>query len=158
FAFIKATEGRDLRDPHFSTHWRESAASGIRRGAYHFFTFCSPGVAQAANFIDVVPKDDDALPPAVDVEFVGNCTRWQSIDGIRAELALYLASVEAYYDRKPILYLTEDAHGTILTSAFQGYPIWIRTLTSTPDLKLKEWTFWQHDDDGRVPGIDGPVD
>src|SRR5262245_12494312 len=46
FAFIKATEGADFRDKRFSENWRQARAEGLVTGAYHYFTFCSPGVAQ----------------------------------------------------------------------------------------------------------------
>src|SRR5262249_30419769 len=36
FAYIKATEGKDLSDPMFRVHWRAADAAGIPRGAYHF--------------------------------------------------------------------------------------------------------------------------
>ena len=32
FAFIKATEGGDMVDPLFDSHWRGAGAAGIRRG------------------------------------------------------------------------------------------------------------------------------
>lgn len=54
FAFIKASEGARLRDRRFLANW--AAADGhAARGAYHFFTFCSPGAAQARNFIAAMP-------------------------------------------------------------------------------------------------------
>jgi hypothetical protein len=43
FAYIKATEAEDYRDPQFSTNWREAQNSGIARDAYHYFTFGAPG-------------------------------------------------------------------------------------------------------------------
>ena len=75
FAYLKATEGGDHRDRTFARNWREARAAGIAVGAYHFFTFCRPGAEQAANVLAVVPAAPDALPPAVDLEFGGNCGR-----------------------------------------------------------------------------------
>ena len=36
FAFLKATEGGDLLDPMFKSHWRGAGKAGVARGAYHF--------------------------------------------------------------------------------------------------------------------------
>src|SRR5207302_8396959 len=82
FAYIKATEGTDYRDPQFLYNWSQCPYDGIARGAYHFFNFCAPGKAQARNFLQVVPADPKALPPALDLEFSGNCRRTPS----RAEI------------------------------------------------------------------------
>src|ERR671910_485801 len=38
FAYIKATEGGDYVDERFQQNWDDSAAAGLDRGAYHFFT------------------------------------------------------------------------------------------------------------------------
>src|SRR5687767_1386258 len=73
FVYIKASEGGDFRDPMFAANLKGAADSDIRRGAYHFFTLCRPGAVQAGNFISVVGKASDLLPPAVDLEFGGNC-------------------------------------------------------------------------------------
>jgi len=55
FAYIKASEGGDLRDDAFAANWAGAERAGIARGAYHFFTLCRPGADQAANFIAAVP-------------------------------------------------------------------------------------------------------
>ena len=44
----------------------------MRVGAYHFFSYDSPGETQADNFISMVPVTAGALPPVVDIEFYGD--------------------------------------------------------------------------------------
>ena len=51
FAFIKATEGSGFTDPRFSYNWEEARKTALRVGAYHFFSYDSPGKTQADNFI-----------------------------------------------------------------------------------------------------------
>lgn len=72
FAFIKATEGSGFTDPRFSYNWEEARKTALRVGAYHFFSYDSPGKTQADNFIAAVPREPGALPPVVDVEFYGD--------------------------------------------------------------------------------------
>src|SRR5699024_636340 len=73
FAYLKATEGSNFTDDRFQENWDVAKAAGITPGAYHYFTLCSPGADQAADFLAAVPPDDTALPPALDLEFVGAC-------------------------------------------------------------------------------------
>jgi lysozyme len=54
FAFIKASEGGDFRDREFARNWEAARKAGVVRGAYHFFTFCTPGLAQADNFVATI--------------------------------------------------------------------------------------------------------
>ena len=62
FAYIKATEGGDLLDPAFARNWSGAEEAGLDRGAYHFFTLCSPAEDQAANFLRSVPPQPPMLP------------------------------------------------------------------------------------------------
>ena len=73
FAILKATEGGDYVDETFARNLAGAEAAGLVVGAYRFFTFCRAGAEQAANFLKVVPRNRPMLPPAVDIEFVGNC-------------------------------------------------------------------------------------
>ena len=159
FAYLKATEGRDFKDPRFASHWRAAAKAGIARGAYHFFTFCSPGREQAEHFLRVVPPAEGALTPVADVEFVGNCKTGRSLDVVRRELASFLATVERAWGTAPILYVTPDSYERVLGGGFAAHPIWIRSVESEPARDAYGgWRIWQYSETGRVPGIAGPVD
>lgn len=156
FAYIKASEGGTLRDPRFKHNWE--ASSAIARGAYHFFTFCTDGQAQAKNFLEVAPTDGD-LPAAVDIEFGGNCRSWTSIEDIRAELAEFLSILEAQYSRRPVLYVTRKSYGRIIRGPFDSYPLWVRETVVHPPADLYgDWLFWQYAGNGRMSGIDPRVD
>jgi lysozyme len=159
FAFIKATEGATHRDTRFEANWAAAGDAGIARGAYHFFTFCAPGAAQAENFLRAVRALDPELPPVADVEFAGNCRSWESIGAIRAELAAFLAGVEAGLARRPILYYTREAAERILAGHFHEHPRWARSVFGAPDDELLgPWSWWQYADNARLPGVRGPVD
>ena len=159
FAFIKASEGADLRDSRFAENWSVSDEAGIVRGPYHFFTFCTDGIPQAENFLAALPDSELSLPPVVDVEFAGNCVNWSTVDRIRAELSAFLKRVERSTSRRPILYLTYDSFHRVADGYFRRYEIWIRNVLWEPSLgQPMAWTFWQYTDAGRISGIEGPVD
>lgn len=159
FAYIKATEGQNLTDDRFKANWEGAARAGVARGAYHFFTFCSPGEAQAENFIKLVPVTSSALPPAVDVEFAGNCENPPNRRAIRTQLHALLDSLERRYGRKPLIYTTLSASWLIIDDSFTANPIWIRNLYAPPWLLgALRWTLWQHSDNGAVAGVSTAVD
>jgi lysozyme len=156
FAFIKASEGADHRDREFAANWQAAADAGIARGAYHFFTFCTPGAPQARHFLDVVGEVRGELPLAVDVEFAGNCKNWVDIDSIRTELRAFLGLVEAEGGHKPVLYAPRDAYEEIVAGYFDDHVLWLRDLLEEP--RRGDWRFWQYADNGRVPGFETLVD
>jgi lysozyme len=159
FAFIKASEGADHLDREFARNWANARAAGVARGAYHFFTFCKPGRAQAENFVSAVGDSFGELPPAADVEFVGNCTKSQGAAFVRRELHEFLGAVERASGRRPALYFTGAARARILEAEFDDYAAWPRSLWGEPSrATAPRWDFWQFADNVRVPGVRTLVD
>ncbi|MES1204160.1 MAG: GH25 family lysozyme [Pseudomonadota bacterium] len=158
FAYIKASEGADHRDDRFAANWRDSAAAGVRRGAYHYFTLCRPGAAQAANFIATVPVEPNALPHAVDVEQKFPCREGPTITDAPGEIAVFLDMLEARYGRRPIIYTTSEFNQNHLDGTLLRERFWLRNLFAQPDFRRDAWVIWQYRHDGKKPGVQGPVD
>lgn len=158
FAYIKATEGRDLRDPKFADNWRDASAAGMKRGAYHFFTLCTPGTDQATNFIATVPRETEALPPAVDLEFGGNCAARPPREAVIAELTSFLSAIEAHSGKPAILYLTQEFDEAYQVSAAFDRSLWLRRIALPPKYGARPWVMWQASNIRRVDGVEGPVD
>jgi lysozyme len=158
FAYIKASEGGDLRDPRFAENWSAAANAGLRRGAYHFFTLCRPARDQATNFIALVPREADALPPALDLEFAGNCAARPPRDALIAEVATFIRMVEAHSEKPVMLYITREFEEHYRVSAAIDRPLWLRRIFLEPQYGSHPWVMWQAHSRRRVAGVDGPVD
>lgn len=157
FAFIKATEGSSHGDANYAQNYEQAAKTGLRIGAYHFFSYESPGLTQAQNFIATVEKAEGLLPPVVDVEFYGgNEKNPPAKAGIVAELTAFLLELEKYYGQKPIIYATEKSYRLYIAGGFADYDIWIRDVFSNPKLSDgRSWTFWQYTNREVLPGYAG---
>lgn len=159
FAIIKATEGGDHKDTQFKRNWDSAREIGWVTGAYHFFTFCKPGVEQALNFIESVPVEANSLPPAIDLEFSGNCKARPPKEEVLNEIKIFSKLIEQRYGKTPIVYTTNDSYRAFLEGEDLPYPIWIRDIYSKPSLPDgARWDFWQFTHQGRIHGIDGFVD
>ncbi len=156
FAYIKASEGTDHRDSRFNPNWTGAAEAEIDRGAYHFFTLCSSGEAQARNFLTAIPPDAGALAPAVDLEIAGNCTSGPAPAVIRRELVRFLQIVESAWNRPAVLYIGDDFRDRYRFVATLRRPIWHRRLLLRPH--FKGWFIWQVTGWAQVDGIRGDVD
>lgn len=163
FVWIKATEGGDYLDEKFAQNWTMAKAVGIPHGAYHFMYWCRPAQEQAQWFIEHVPKDPDALPPVLDVEWnptSKTCPKRVPSDVARAEMKIILDAMERAYGKKPVIYTSVDFYHDVLKGEMAGYPMWVRSVKYYPAVKYgpRRWHFWQHTARARVPGISGNVD
>ena len=59
-------------DDNFAYNYSEARKTGLRVGAYHFFSYDSEGSTQADNFIETVENFEGMLPPVIDLEFYGD--------------------------------------------------------------------------------------
>ncbi len=157
FAFIKATEGSGFVDERFASNFDRALEAGLRVGAYHFFSYDSPGLTQAENFIQTVEAGPDMLPPVVDVEFYGDKGRnppdpaqvWPELDALVDRLT-------EHYGMSPILYATGRAYRLYIADRYADCDIWIRDVFARPKLPDdRDWTFWQYTDRARMDGYDG---
>lgn len=155
FAYIKATEGGDFTDRDFDDNWRGAGAAGIDRGAYHYFTLCTDGIAQARHFLSIAPPDDNAMAPVVDLEdLTGACN--PDTGEVLKQITRFIEEVERFSPRPVVLYIGADFEAKFgLPNGLQR-DLWQRSLFRRPS--SDNWQLWQFHYRGRVNGIDGDVD
>jgi lysozyme len=154
FVYIKATEGKDFVDDRFRYNWNEAKRQGLMVGAYHFFSMRSAGESQALHFIRTVPKEENSLPPVIDVEIHLGHNR----ERVKKELLDMATRLQQHYGKQPILYVTYDTYNTYIKDDFKEYRIWIRDIFKPPSLNERSWSLWQYTNRGRVDGIPTFVD
>ena len=157
FAFIKATEGSSFTDSQFAGNWAQAQEQELRVGAYHFFSYDSPGKRQAAHFIETVSPCEGMLPPVVDIEFYGDKEQNPpERQEVQSQLDGLLQALESWYGVKPILYATEKSYDLYLAGGYEDYDIWIRNVITAPRLSDgRSWTFWQYTNRARLDGYNG---
>ncbi|GEO84335.1 MULTISPECIES: glycoside hydrolase family 25 protein [Alphaproteobacteria] len=162
FAYIKATDGGDHIDPMFKTNWRKAKEAGIRRGAYHFFYWCRTAGEQADWFIRNVPRDPDALPPVIDVEYnhESSCKRRLSVEKVREKMQVFMDKLERHYGKRPVIYTAPDFYKDNLRNAFLDYPFWLRSVAAHPAKVYpgRKWLFWQYSGSGLSHGVNEKID
>ena len=162
FAFIKATEGGDLKDPQFDRNWTLAARHGIPRGAYHFYYFCTPPEVQARWFIQhrAAPGPGAAAGARHGMEPVLAHLHHAPVRGRGPQ-----AGAGFPRPRRASLRPAPDHlhHAGILRPdghrAGAGQFLAARG-GETPDRVYpgQQWVFWQYTGTGLVPGVEGGVD
>ncbi|MFM7671865.1 MAG: glycoside hydrolase family 25 protein [Bacteroidota bacterium] len=155
FAFIRATQGTSYVDPYFEQNWREITQTRMTRGVYHYFEPAIDGEAQARHFIRTVKLQPGDLAPVLDVEELRESTPEQLVKEVRGWIEL----VETHYHIRPIIYTGADFYRRYLSAYFSDYPLWVAHYYQPRAPRVAAaWKFWQHNDRGRVNGIESGVD
>ncbi len=158
FLYMKATEGSSHQDACFQKNWKNAGEAGLLSGAYHFFSYDSPGETQAENFINTVGKDmSGRLLPAVDVEYYGDKEKDPpDREDVVRELGIFLDAVEKEYGVRPLIYTRPDLYRDYLKGDFDDYKLWISSLYMPLKWKYHgDWYIWQYLDKGILEGYSG---
>ncbi|MBQ3412937.1 MAG: glycosyl hydrolase family 25 [Oscillospiraceae bacterium] len=158
FVFIKATEGSSSQDEMFPANWENAKNAGLPAGAYHFFSYDSPGSTQAENFINTVGDDlKGRLLPVVDVEYYGDKEENPPAkEDIIRELTVFLNALEAKYGARPMIYTRSDIYYRYLEGFSKEYRMWISSLYTPLGWNYKEdWYIWQYLNRGVLEGYTG---
>ena len=158
FIYIKATEGSSRQDKRFAENWENAKEAGLPSGAYHFFSYDTPGKTQAENFINTVGDDiTGRLLPVVDVEYYGDKEENPPAkEDIVRELTDFLNALEAKYGVKPMIYTRSDLYDKYLEGSFSGYKMWMSSLYTPLKWNYKgDWYIWQYLNKGTLEGYSG---
>ena len=94
------------------------------------------------------------MPPVLDIEKKG-----RDVKKLQDDLKIWLRKVESHYGVKPIIYASYKFKTKYLNdSVFDSYPYWIAHYNVDSVRYQGEWKFWQHTDEGTLPGNDEKVD
>jgi lysozyme len=157
FAYMRATSGAAGRDQRFEKNWAEVEKTGMRRGAMHRYSLCNLAVDQANNFNTTVPKDEDALPAAVELDFTDDCAARPEQTVVVDELRKFLTMVEAHTGKPVLLRIASRFDGQYKVTQGIPRPVWAIGNFFPPEYAARPWRMWQASDMRRIDGVDGPV-
>jgi GH25 family lysozyme M1 (1,4-beta-N-acetylmuramidase) len=168
FAWIKATEGTDYKDPQFNANYLGAHNAGVIRGAYHFARpASSSGAAQAEFFATnggAWSADNLTLPGVLDIEN-GSSSQCHGLSqaAMRTWISDFYNTYKARTSRDVVIYTTANWWNNC-TGGWTGMstksPLWVaHWTTGSPTIPsgFPAWTVWQYTDKGNIGGIN-PVD
>jgi lysozyme len=168
FVAIKAAEGTYYTNPYFAADARDAAAAGLSVVPYVFANPHRARGAATARFAVAAARyarGAGRLPLELDLENdpytatdrTGDCYGL-SVPRMIAWVAAFIARAAALTGKPPIIYTTAAwwRECTGGTARFRRDPLWLAAYgTAAPGVPApwKRWTFWQYNDDTRVPGV-----
>ncbi|HEX8300398.1 GH25 family lysozyme, partial [Sphingomonas sp.] len=140
FAYIHATSGAIASDLRFSENWRDTFETGIRRGALHIFSLCQLAADQAGNFVSIVPRSEDQLPPAVDLDFQPDCAARPEREVLIGEIGRFLSAIEMHLGEHAVLRVGKNFEAQYRISEAFPRLLWSRQAFFPPSYFSRPWT------------------
>ena len=157
FAYLTATDGANHRDTGFENNLEGVKQAGIRYGALHHFDICRLASDQATLFITTVPRSENALPPAVQLDFSDTCSSRPNRGLILSELGTFIAQIEAHSGKPVILLVAKDFEKEYQVSTSIDRNVWAQSNWFLPEYTARPWVLWTANTGRRMSGIDGSV-
>ena len=158
FAYMRATNGIDQRDKKYSEHLAGAKEAGVRFGAVHEFDTCRLAKDQGTLFITTVPRDENALPPAIRLDFSTTCTSKLNRSALISELATIINQINTHVGKPPMLYLSKTFEEEYqLGKAFPNISLWVEGTFFLPEYTARPWIMWTANTGREIDGIDGSV-
>lgn len=157
FAYLTATVGAEARDDKFAINLAGVKEAGIRYGAVHHFDICRLASDQATLFITTVPRDKNALPPAVQLDFTDTCKGKPNRGLILSELATFLNQIEAHSGSPALLMMSKEFEQEYQISSAIDREAWVEGNFFLPDYTAKPWVMWTANDARDIEGVAEPV-
>ncbi|WP_169911635.1 GH25 family lysozyme [Clostridium oryzae] len=157
FAIIRASYGKDHKDPAFESNYSGAKKAGIAVGAYHYCYAKSTDEAkkEAAGFVSAVMGKTFEYPLVVDMEdkSLAELTKAALTDITNTFLS---AVAEAGFTT--MVYASKSWYDSKLdASRLMAHKIWIARYNDTLDYDGR-YDIWQYSSSGSVAGISGHVD
>ena len=143
FAYLEASSGADGRDPTFGRNLAALAGTGILHGAVHAYDPCVDAERQAANFITIVPRDPDLLPPAIALDkMASECGDPVIEAAVESELTTFINQVEGHAGQPVVLRVSKAFQQRYTIASRIERNLWLESDWMEPDYAGRPWTLW----------------
>ncbi len=143
FVYLEASHGARGRDELFPRNLAAARDAQLPHGVVHAYDPCVAAERQAANFLTIVPRDPEMLPPAINLaKLAGECGDPIVEAGLASELTTFINQVEGHVGQPVVLKISpefEAEHGVAVRIERN---LWLDRDFVEPDYAGRPWTLW----------------
>jgi len=159
FAYLAASNGTRGQDAAFARNLAAAREAGLQVGAVHRFDPCAMADGQSANFVTMVPRGADLLPPAIElVEGADSCTDNVPEAAVASELMTLVNQIEMHVGKPAILKPSEAFETAHPIAGRIERNLWLTRTRIEPDYAGRPWLLWTANEALRTDAADSPLD
>ncbi|WAT16806.1 glycoside hydrolase family 25 protein [Aurantiacibacter sp. MUD11] len=158
FVYLEASRGAEDRDANFARNLAAATDAGLRHGVVHAYDPCVPAERQAANFVTIVPRDADLLPPAIALDkLASECGNPVIEAGLESELTTFINQVEGHAGQPVLLKVSAGFEQQHRIATRLERNLWLERDFAQPDYAGRPWTLWTATTYLRGDAVDGSL-
>jgi lysozyme len=157
FVYLDASSG-SRRDPAFAANLAAAREAGLKVGAVHRFDPCTMADRQSANFVVLVPRGGDWLPPAIALdETAEDCPAPVGEAEVESELMTLINQVEAHSGKPAILQVSKEFEDHYGLAARIERNLWVVGTWREPTYAGRPWLMWTANESLATEASDQPL-
>lgn len=158
FAYLEASIGSSGRDSSFAGYFEAAREAGMQAGAVHLFDPCEIADGQSANFVTVVPRAEDMLPPVIALERTADdCIKRVSDAAVESELMTLINQIESHSGKPVILRLSPAFEERYDIANRIERNLWLSRTRVEPEYAGRPWLLWTANRALRSEASSGPI-
>ena len=143
FVYLEASSGADGRDPMFGRNLVALDETDIPHGAVHAYDPCIAADQQAANFVTIVPRDPQLMPPVISLSKPpSECGDPVLEAALESELTTFINQVEGHAGQPVVLRISEAFERQYGIANRIERNLWVEKDWIAPDYAGRPWTLW----------------
>ena len=158
FVYIEASSGASGRDTQLGRNLAEAEAIALPHGVLHAWDPCVDADVQAANFVTIVPRDAQMLPPAISLEATAeSCGDPVREAGMESELTTFINQVESHVGQPVVLKVSPAFEARYGIAMRIDRNLWLERDWMQPGYAGRPWTLWTANGKFSQSEIDEPL-
>ncbi len=159
FAYLEASRGAKGHDARFGRNLAAARRAGLKAGAVHVFDLCRSADAQSANFVTMVPRDPELLPPVIALfGTADSCPERVSDAAVESELMTFINQIEIHAGQRAILKLSRDFEERYHIAGAIERDLWLMRDRFAPAYGGRPWLLWSANAARVTEASDQPVE
>lgn len=159
FVYLEASRGAKSLNPRFAQDRARAQAAGLKVGAVHVFDPCERADGQSANFVTVVPRDPDLLPPAIALlDTADHCPSRVSEAAVQSELMTLINQIERHAAKPSILKLSRAFEERYRIAGAIERDLWVMGNRFEPGYAGRPWLLWSANLARRTEAAGEPIE
>lgn len=158
FAYLHASTGGTQHDSRFAANLQAAQVARLQVGAVHSYDPCLAADAQSANFVTMVPRGGDFLPPAIELSATAeSCEESVPEAAVASELMTLINQIEMHTGKPVILKLGRAFEDAYAMAHRLDRGLWVERTRLPPTYAGRPWLLWTANEALQTEASEAPV-